>query len=90
MAERPYRIPRLMADFSNNISALGSWLSTAQTQPLEIDYIEWAGADQDFTPIPTGFFRGLVFSFQQFLASFTSDYTTTSTADGTWGKKEAE
>lgn len=87
MAERPYRIPRLMADFSNNISALGSWLSTAQTQPLEIDYIEWAGADQDFTPIPTGFFRGLVFSFQQFLASFTSDYTTTSTADGDMGEE---
>lgn len=74
MNRRPDKIAKLFGDFLNNISALGTWLSSAAQQPLEIDYIDIVPPRQTADRAEAGFWEGLVFSVRRFIASFFTDY----------------
>lgn len=101
MAEDPDKIPSYFNNFQNEITNLGSWLSTMRNQPLSIDYI--LVAEEDYVPGKgtSNFFEDLWHNIKMFVGSFTSDSnsigaTTDETFDTTiivWattGKERAE
>ena len=79
--EKPSRIPDYVTQIKDNISTISTFICDYRDQPLEIDYIEIASADREFTSLDTNFFEQLAFRFKAFIGSFTEDYTTLSDVD---------
>ena len=68
------KIAKEFSYFKTNIGALGTWLSAAKQQPLELDYIV-AGNEQPVLPdVNAGFFSQMMFDAKEFLWSFITDY----------------
>lgn len=72
--EKPLQIPNYLSQIKDNVTAISSWMRDYREQPLEVDYIELASADQDFTSTKENFFKSASFSFKSFVGSFTDDY----------------
>lgn len=51
-------------------------------QPLEVDYLELASADQEFSDIDAGFWDSVSYSFQCFVTSWDEDYSSLSGTTG--------
>ena len=79
--EKPSRIPNYVTQIKDNISTISTFICDYRDQPLEIDYIELASADREFTSLKSDFFTQLAFRFKAFIGSFTEDYTTLSDID---------
>jgi len=73
--EKPLRIPDYLSQMKDDITALSSWMVTYRGQPLEIDYIEIASANQNFSPVKQNLLQSLAFSWKRFISSFFEDYT---------------
>ena len=71
----PLRIPDYLSQIKDNITALSSWMVDYRRQPLEIDYIEIASADQNFSSVKQNAFQSLGFGWKRFISSFFEDYT---------------
>lgn len=76
--EKPDRIPDLMDTIKDEVTALASWVATYREQPLEIDLIELATADQEFTSCKSNFFKAFKYGFDSFIGSFFEDYNSLS------------
>jgi len=72
--EKPLQIPNYLSQIKDNVTAISSWMRDYREQPLEIDYIELASADQEFSSIKENFFKSASFGFKSFIGSFTDDY----------------
>lgn len=79
--EKPSRIPSYVPQIKDNISTISTFICDYRDQPLEIDYIEIASPEQNFSSLNTKFFKQLIFRFKAFIGSFTEDYTTLSDID---------
>ena len=79
--DKPSRIPNYVTQIKDNISTISTFICDYRDQPLEIDYIELASADQEFSSLKSSFFKQLGFRFKAFIGSFTEDYTTLSDID---------
>lgn len=79
--EKPSRIPKYVTQIKDNISTISSFICDYRDQPLEIDYIEIASGDTEFSSLKSNFFQQLGFRCKAFLGSFTEDYTTLSDID---------
>lgn len=75
MADKPNKIASLFSEFSDSISALGTWMTTARNQSLEVDYIVFSEYDGDLPATKASFFSDLIFGFKQFIASFSNEYS---------------
>ena len=73
MAEEPDNIPSYFSDFKNQITNLGSWLSTMRNQPLELDYVIVAQPDYNADVDSVGVFKNIWHNIAMFIASFQSD-----------------
>ncbi|MDO5125055.1 MAG: extracellular solute-binding protein [Ruminococcus sp.] len=71
---KPDRIPEMMTQLKDNVTSLSAWVSQYREQPLEMDIIELATADQEFSSAESTFFESLSFSFNAFIGSFFEDY----------------
>lgn len=71
-------IPTRLSTFSNNISSLGSLLSTLREYPLMLDYIEVHTPDVKLDKANENFFRGLWDGIVSFFVSFFVDYSSIS------------
>ncbi|MDE5584118.1 MAG: extracellular solute-binding protein [Ruminococcus sp.] len=80
--EKPLKIPLYLPQIKENIISVSSWTIECCRQPLEIDYIEFATAETDFSEYREKFFRSLCFSARTFLGSFFEDYSTLSDVTG--------
>lgn len=64
-----------LSKLKDNIGQLGSWISTTQSQPLTIDYIQVQPADIEEIPeANAGFFKALWHELKSFIMSFFSNY----------------
>ena len=54
--KKPKRIPTYLTQIKDNVTALSAWMRDYRDQPLEIDYIELASADEDFSNVKENFF----------------------------------
>ena len=76
MEDDPESIARLFSSFGANVSALGSWVLEARSQPLELDSLTLSPADGQFEGEKKHLFSQLWFSIQSFIYSFLTDYNT--------------
>ena len=71
---KPEEIAKTLNYFKSNLGALGSWVSDARDQPLEIDYISLLAPGDSMPRANDRFFSSLLFAFKSFIASFFTDY----------------
>lgn len=101
MSDDPDKIPSYFSNFKNQITNLGSWLSTMRNQPLEMDYILVAEPDYKPGKASAGIFASIWHNIEMFAGSFTSDanaigatsdqeFATTVSIWATTGKERAE
>ena len=74
MAQYPSKIASQMKTLKDYTAALGSWLSDAMNQPLDIDYISFQAVESDAPDAEPGFFGSMWYELQKFWMSFFSDY----------------
>lgn len=79
--EKPNRIPNYVPQIKDNISTISTFICDYRNQPLEIDYLELASPDREFSPLKEKFFSQLAFRCKAFFGSFGEDYTTLSDVD---------
>ncbi len=75
MYEDHVTVAKRFENFKSNITAIGTWINDARSQPLTIDYIQMSTAS---TPLPAkekGFFEVLWYYILQFFNSFVMDYS---------------
>ena len=79
---KPLKIPSYLSQIKDNITSISSWMRDYRDQPLEVDYIEFASADKEFTSCKKKFGKSVSFSWKSFIGSFFEDYTTLSDVTG--------
>lgn len=79
--KNPDLIPEMMSQIKDNITSVSSFVNQYREQPLEVDMIEVATSDQDFTSCDKSFFGSLGFGFKGFIGSFFEDYNALSDED---------
>lgn len=79
--KKPDLIPEMMSQIKDNITSVSSFVNQYREQPLEVDMIEVATSDQDFTSCDKSFFVSLGFGFKGFIGSFFEDYNALSDED---------
>lgn len=79
--KKPDLIPEMMSQIKDNITSVSSFVNQYREQPLEVDMIEVATSDQDFTSSDKSFFGSLGFGFKGFIGSFFEDYNALSDED---------
>lgn len=79
--KKPVLIPEMMSQIKDNITSVSSFVNQYREQPLEVDMIEVATSDQDFTSCDKSFFGSLGFGFKGFIGSFFEDYNALSDED---------
>lgn len=78
----PLKIPSYLSQIKDYITSLSSWMRDYRDQPLEVDYLEIASAEEDFPSVHAGFWSSVSYSFQRFVASFDEDYSSLSSTTG--------
>lgn len=74
MVKNTDNIPKMVCDFKTNVSALGTWISNAQSQPLQLDRIYVTEPDKGTDGKSSSFFAGLGHEFKKLFYSFIVDY----------------
>ncbi len=72
--ENPDYIPVQLSSFSNNLSALATWINARKEQPLEIDWLAFTPINEKMPETDAGLLRRFAFSVKQFCASFADKY----------------
>ncbi len=67
-------VPKRLASFETNISAVANYILVASRQPLTIDYLTLTGYDENKEPKRESFFRNVWYEILLFFNSFISDY----------------
>lgn len=75
IAENPDSIATRLKAFSDNITALSSWVQSMKNQALDIDYIEILPFEQTPQKPNAGFWKSFGFEMKKFLSSFYTDYS---------------
>ncbi len=68
------KVTKMVGDFKTNVSALGTWISNAQSQPLQLDALYILSPDQDTPKTKSSFFSKLAHEFKKLYYSFIVDY----------------
>ncbi len=76
MASDEKQIPGNLQSLKTQIGSLGTWINSAQTQPLQVDYIQIQGTEKELPKAEANFFKSLWYELKLFWYSFTTDYNT--------------
>ncbi len=74
MAYDPDEIAKNLDTFKSYVGSLGTLLTDAQTQPLQLDYLMIQPASVEAPEGPAGFFQSLWHEIKSFVMSFFRDY----------------
>lgn len=81
--EHPSRVARKLTAFKENLSALSQWVLTLKEQPLQLDYLYLASAEQKAPKADANIFESIWHQLVQLYGSYTMDYATVGqTGDG--------
>lgn len=76
MAEDPSEIAGKFNTFQDNLSSLGTWITSMSNQPLSFDYIALVPEGKEVPRAEGNFFEKIKFQCQLFASSFVIDYST--------------
>ena len=82
MGYYPNKIASLMDDLKTQTGSLGTWLTSTQNQPLDLDYILFMSPDDKTPEAEAGFFATIWQELKKFVMSFFIDYTSISSRKG--------
>ena len=74
MIEKPYDIHKYVSKISDNITSMGSLVTSIGTQPLEIDCLYYDSYGKKISNGKVSAFKRLKYNVQRFLASYASVY----------------
>ncbi len=80
--EKPVKIPSYLARIKDSVTSVSAWMRECREQPLEIDYIEFASPDRNFSSCKRKLLKSAEFGLRAFISSFFQDYTTLSDVSG--------
>ncbi len=83
ISEDVERLVTSLGDFRSAIGSLGTWLTTAAENPLQLDAIDLIPADLPISLSEPGFFDNLSYAVESFIASYTVDYNSLASAEET-------
>ncbi|MBW7452745.1 extracellular solute-binding protein [Paenibacillus sepulcri] len=75
MIKNPDSIPRQLSELSNSQTSLSTLLMGLQNVPLILDYLAISSPDTEYPKVKSSFLQKSISTFQNFIASFTKDYT---------------
>jgi len=67
-------VARNLDRLKSYIGTLGTWISDAKTQPLQLDYVIIQGTDQEVPKANANFWQSLMHEISSFIQSFFRDY----------------
>ncbi len=70
----PFTIPKYLKQLKDNVAAISAWMRDYKDQPLEVDYIELASYDREFSDVDESIIKSLAFGAKSFVSSFFEDY----------------
>ena len=68
------KVTKLVGDFKTNVSALGTWITEAQNQPLQLDAVYILSPDQDAPKTSNSFLDKAAHELKKLYYSFVVDY----------------
>ncbi|MBR4868260.1 MAG: hypothetical protein IKU10_03805, partial [Clostridia bacterium] len=74
MTENPRVIAKRLQNFKSNLGTISTWLLTATSQPVSLDWVMLTPAEEKLPKAGKGFFAGVKHQFMMFIASFYMDY----------------
>ncbi len=74
-------ISKRLKNYKDNVSSFGTWINNAMQQPLEVDYIRIDKPGSTLGKGEAGMFSMLAHYFKQFLASFSTNYSSIGQVD---------
>ena len=72
--KRPETIQRRLDTYKINVGGLGTWILTVREQPLELDYITLASAEEKMPQADASFMDKIAHEIGSFFYSFIEDY----------------
>lgn len=75
------RMVSSLGDFRSAIGSLGTWLTTAAENPLQLDAIDLIPAEEPISLSEPGLLDNLAYAVQIYLASYTTDYNSLSSTE---------
>ena len=75
MTKKPDTIAKKFNQFQTDITSLATWINSAKSQPLSLDYIVVAPYDEKIPSKNVNFFEGLIYHIKSFFATFVEDYS---------------
>ena len=84
------QIPNNLGSLKSQIGSLGTWINTAKTQPLQVDYIKIQSPNDELPQSEANFFKSLWFELQLFWYSFFNDENSMEGTTTEGGQKEVE
>ena len=75
MATNESEIASNLATLKSQIGSLGTWINSAKTQPLQVDYFKLQSSEKDLPKRDANFFEAIWFEIKLFFASFFLDYS---------------
>ena len=98
MLEQPYSAHTYKTAFYNSYTNLGVLVGSIVEMPLDIDRIFFVGNTADQPDFKVSFLENAVFNAKRFIATFSEDYDTVSSADSedtltiwvNWGRDQAQ
>ena len=86
MATDESEIPANLSTLKSQIGSLGTWINSAKTQPLQVDYYQVQSIEDELPKADANFFQAIWFEIKLFFASFAGDYNTmdSDTEDGAY------
>ena len=76
MGQDDDEVAKNLSKLKTYIGTLGTFLSDAQTQPLQFDFIQIQPTETEMPAATPGFFEGLIYEVKGFWQSFFRDYDT--------------
>lgn len=73
--KRPDKIPKSLANFKENVSAIGTGINSLSEAPLDVDSIQLTPAGGELPKCETSFLTSAMHELRVFVASFVVDYT---------------
>ena len=81
MASDEKEIAAKLETLKSYIGTLGTWITSAKTQPLQVDYILIQSKNEALPKKEANFFESLWYEIKLFFSSFTTDYSSFGVSD---------
>lgn len=80
MGKNPDKIASQLSSLKDYLAALGSWLTSMQSQPLQLDYIAFQSPTAKRPQADANFWDKFIGEIEKFFVSFFSDYSSVSSS----------